>query len=120
MTSAKQDLRQVMAERFGDDLVPLDEEVQPDAGQATSRARFVAMLHAVIAWFLEHPEIPVPRTVQLHARVDDVLVLEQLAQQHGAETYGRQVPQFDVELSGLDTGTLTSIIVAVRGPDVPL
>jgi hypothetical protein len=118
MTSAKHnDARALLAERFGEDLVPLEGEATGvDAG---ARARFVAMLHAVIAWFIDHPEIPVPRTVQLHARVADMGELERLADMHGVALYGQQ-PQFDITLSPHDTGTLTSLIVAPRLEDRPL
>lgn len=69
-----------MAERFGEDLVPL-EEVQPDNGQATSRARFIATLHAIIAFLQSHPMIPTPWSASIGVHVPDVAQLEQIVEQ---------------------------------------
>jgi hypothetical protein len=80
MTSAKNDLREVLAERFGEELVPL-EEAQPVDGQATSRARFIATLHAIIAFLQAHPMIPTPWSASIGVNVPDVDQLEAIVAQ---------------------------------------
>jgi hypothetical protein len=77
MTSAKNDARSLLAERFGEDVVPLDLESAPtDVG---ARARFVATMHALITWVMEHPNVPVPWSTGLNIHVPDVAALDRLA-----------------------------------------
>lgn len=87
------DARALLAERFGEDLVPLAEPVQElDSG---ARTRFIAALHALIEFFTIY-DVPVPELISLIASTDE----------HGlvafAETYQREIyglkPQADMNL----------------------
>lgn len=97
----------VTAERFGS--TPTEE--------ASRRVHIVAALHAVAAFFAEHPEVPVPATVQLHCPVESLAELEVVANAFDSTIYGDR-PQVSV---GIDPpGVYASAIVFVRGVDRPL
>jgi hypothetical protein len=81
--------RTALARRFGDEIEPLDLTEQDDPGDGGRRARFIATLHALIAWLVAHPEVPCPWTVGMNIRVPDVAALEQLAAQFDVRPYPR-------------------------------
>jgi|SRR5215207_4872594 len=96
----------VAAERFGD--------VSPEAGH---RLRVIAALHAIAAFFVANPHVPVPTFVQLHAEVADYAALEQLANACGTTIYGDR-PQVSV---GIDPPDLYATLMAsVPGAERPL
>jgi hypothetical protein len=117
MTSAKHDLREVLAERFGEELVPL-EEAQPVNGQATSRARFIATLHALIAYLQAHPAIPVPWACAINVHADSVEHLAAIGAELGIAPYpldgqGQQINVFDPLGQEGDAEFYTPIAISV-------
>lgn len=76
------DARALLAERFGEDLVPLEEPAPTSDG---ARARFVATMHALIAWVLAHPELPVPWTCSINMNTPNVADLVQAYESLGTE-----------------------------------
>lgn len=100
--------REVTAERFG---------TTPPSEEATRRIHIVAALHAVAAFFAEHPEVPLPRTVQLHCPVETLPELEAVANAFNTTIYGDR-PQVSI---GIDPpGVYATAIAFVRGADRPL
>jgi hypothetical protein len=61
------DARELLAERFGEDLDPLLAEGTTD--HAGRRARFIATMHALIAFVLAHPDLPAPWSFGLSIHV---------------------------------------------------
>jgi hypothetical protein len=97
---------EVAAERFG--------SAAPEAGH---RLRVIAALHAIAAFFTDHPHVPVPVTVQLHAPVPDHAALEALANAFGTTIYGDR-PQVSI---GIDPPDLYATVLAyVPGAERPL
>lgn len=107
-------VRELLAERFGEELVPLEPAPADDA----RRVRFISALHALIAFFTEHPEIPAPWAIVFHVKVPDVAALEQLAAHAGwSSVYGRQ-PQAAIDI--FREPLWANVIAAVQTEDRPL
>jgi hypothetical protein len=107
-TESQELAREVTAERFG---------TPPPTDEQTHRVHIVAALYAVAAFFAEHPEVPAPRTVQLHCPVETYPELEAVANAHGTTIYGDR-PQVSI---GIDPpGLYATALVFVRGADGPL
>jgi len=110
-----------LAQRFGADIVPL--ELQGPAELGAAHVRFIATMHALIAWVQAHPYLPAPWSIAISIDVDNVASLEQVAAQLGVDAYRRdgvpqQVTVFDP--LGPDGEFYTPIAIAVRTPDRPL
>lgn len=115
MTEHKTDLTQLIAERFGEDVVPTG---LPQ--RTVGRAREIAAMHSPAHWYAEQPELPTPRSLTLCAYVDTRDELERLARLYDAHIYGGTTPQFDVDLGPGDAQLSSCLMVAVRRPDGPL
>lgn len=126
MTSATEtpDVRELLAERFGEDLDPLFSEAT--TGEAGRRARFIATMHALIAWLLAHPEVPCPWSIGISVEVGDVDALMLIATQLGIDPYRRpdgvpqQVTVFEPVNRGPDREFYTPISIHVATADRPL
>lgn len=86
MTSPSDTPRALLAERFGEDLVPLDTPDQP-APAVGQRARFIASLHSLIAWLIAHPEVPTPWSCSVGIRTASHDELEELAAAFGRSVF---------------------------------
>jgi hypothetical protein len=107
-TETQQLATAVAAERFG---------TTPPTEEQTRRLHIIAALHSVAAFFADHPELPVPRTVQLHCPVETLPELEAVANAFGSTIYGDR-PQVSV---GIDPpGLYATALAFVRGVDRPL
>lgn len=98
MTTAENvpDPRQLLAERFGEELIPLDlPAIDADAHRA--RVEFADALHAAAGWIMAHPEIPVPSTVSMNSYTD-AEGLAAAAELLDEKIYGAQQRQIDHEL----------------------
>lgn len=92
MTSADNTSRALLAERFGEDLEPLnlaEDEVPQDA----RRLAFVATLHLMIQWVMDHPNLPVPYSSGLSISVPDLAALQRAAQELGVAPYPDDQPR---------------------------
>jgi hypothetical protein len=110
MSDATHTPRALLAERFGEDIVPFDltDTASTEGGR---RARFIAVLHALIAWFGEHPDAPVPTFVRFHAYVPAEQI-EQLAAAFGVKAYGTERPQIDLELLPFNQDPSADFLIA--------
>lgn len=115
------DARALLKERFGDDIEPLTltEGAPLDGGR---RARFVATLHALIAFFLEH-DVPVPHSISFSADVPTLAELEALALAFGTTTYPHgepaQISLYPIGSHG-DAELYVPFHIAIERPDRPL
>jgi len=122
MSDAYSNHRHLLAERFGEDLVPLDDvaAVQSDVTNIDAmRTRAIAALHALAAWFAAVTTLPIPSTVYLYAYVDGREQLEEMAAAHGREIY-RDGPRWQFDLPLDAPGVTAVLLVAARPPDRPL
>lgn len=86
--------RALLAERFGDDVVPLDlkdgteSDGAPDlvAAEHARRRNFVGDLERMAAWITDHPEWPLPHSVQVVSMTSPEL-LEELSEKYGHKTF---------------------------------
>lgn len=94
--------RDLLAERFGEELVPLetdgDRDEFADVIDGARRTRFLAALRALVVWFTDHPTVPVPHLVTFHATVADLPALYATAEHLGVRVYGEERPQCDLDL----------------------
>jgi hypothetical protein len=114
--------RELLAERFGADIVPLELEESTSAGD---RTRFVALMHALIGWFVAHPDVPLPWAVTFNVHVPDVEALEALAAELGTHTFGHGTGpgQLDYDITsptGEGPMCWSHVTVAVKAADRPL
>lgn len=84
------------------------------SADTSDREGFIRDLYALVAFFITHPEIPVPWTVGMHVRVDGVQAVQALAEQFGVREYGSQaalgrIAQTDFDLP--HTRTPINIVV---------
>lgn len=109
MTSAeKPTAAELLAERFGPAGVDGD----------GPRVRFIATLHALIAFFTEHPEIPAPWAIAFHVRVPHRTALAELVDAGGwSEPYGNH-PQIARDICR--DPVWAHVIAAVEREDRPL
>jgi hypothetical protein len=70
---ARDDAATVAAERFG----PLP---QREPGVAGKRLQFIAVLHAMIQFLIDNPDLPCPWTASMSFTVSDTLALEAIAE----------------------------------------
>ena len=114
MSDATHTARSLLAERFGEDIVPLELEDQ-GAEESGRRARFLAALHALITWFTDHPDAPVPSFVRFHAYVPAAEV-ERVAAAFGVKAYGTERPQTDIELLPFGQDPTADFLLAAKVP----
>lgn len=122
MTSATKTphVRELLAERFGEDLDPLFSEAT--TGEAGRRARFIATMHALIAWVVAHPDLPAPWSCSLAVNVADMDALAAAADVLGVQVF----PKGDSATMACNFDPLgqqefyTPIAVHLRTSDRPL
>jgi len=105
------DHQTLLAERFGPGAAPAAETLE------ASRSSIIAALHAIAFFFVDHLEVPQPRTVNLHCPVADRAALESLAAAHHTVVYGDR-PQVSIRLEL--PGIYVTVIAYVPSPDRPL
>lgn len=83
------DVQALIAERFGEEIEPFG--VEPAAADQTGpRARFIATMHALIAWLLAHPEVPAPWVCSIGVVVRDPATLVQLSESFGVQPWSEE------------------------------
>jgi hypothetical protein len=109
----------LLTERFG----PLPRR---EPGTAGRRMRFIATMHALIGWLVEHPEVPVPWAVSLNIHVPDVAALVELGKSLGVQPAqaGRTGSEpWLISMLGnevVDSEFYTPVSIHVRGEARPL
>lgn len=102
---ARDDITVITGE--GADLVALTEErfgplPQREPGAAGKRLQFIAVLHAMIQFLIDNPDLPCPWTTGMSFKVSDTLALAAMADRFGVapinNAYGipQQVSVFDL------------------------
>jgi hypothetical protein len=112
-----------LAQRFGEDIVPLElnDTQTTDGGR---RARFIATMHALIAWLIAHPDVPVPWSCSIGIHTPDAATLEQLQEALGIRAYPPNAPleqrQINVTTPIASGEFYTPITISVEHGDEPL
>lgn len=109
---------EVTEERFGP-------RPQRRPGVDGNRERFIATLHALIAWFVEHPDVPTPWSCSIGIHVTDAAELTRVAQLLELEPWPsvgspESLHVFDPIGRDSSGGFYTPIAISVQHPDRPL
>jgi hypothetical protein len=83
------------------------------------RTRFIATMHALIAWLVAHPDVPCPWSVGLSIDVPDVETLQRLAAQLDTPAWPHTgtPQQINATLTPASGEFYTPISITVRQPD---